>query len=92
MYGADMSLAEWDAYLGGIADTTEFILGEKFEEDDGKTLGRILADHHWPNYSQDRLYAKAGDNSNQALRHLQRKYHAALKLLEAAENDQKGSA
>lgn len=77
-----MTLDEWDAYIGGIADATEFVLGEKFECAEGQMLARVLASAAWPNYHTDRTYAKAGDNSNQALRTLERKYHAALKLLQ----------
>lgn len=76
---------EWDACLGDIADSSEFIFGEKFEETDGQTLARILATAGWPQHDRDWVYAKAGDSSNLALRRLQRKYHAAQKLLAAAQ-------
>lgn len=81
-----MTVEEWDAYIGGVADSTEFILlPEKFECADGQMLGRVLATAGWPRHHKDRVYAKAGDDSNHALRRLQRKYHAALKLLAATE-------
>lgn len=81
-----MTFDEWDAYVTGLADSDEVILGKKFEEDNGLVLARILATIGWPSYRSDRVYAKAGDDSNTSLRRLQRKYQVALKLLAASEH------
>lgn len=75
------ALERWDAAITEIANTSEFILGDRFQTAEGRMLARILAEKSWPMYRENRMYAKAGDNSNDALRALERKYHAALRLL-----------
>lgn len=78
------ALVAWDSAITEIAHTSEFILGDRFETEEGRALARVLAEKSWPSYRDDRVYAKAGDNSNEALRALERKYHAALRLLSSA--------
>jgi len=81
-----MTLEQWDVWVGRIADSDDIVLGDDpFKEEDGETLARILATVGWPNYDEDRMYAKAGDYSNHALRRLQRKYEVALKIIAASE-------
>lgn len=74
-------LVALDERMAMIASESGFVLGERFEEREGRALARILATAGWPTHRADRVYAKAGDCSNTSLRALQRKYHAALRAL-----------
>lgn len=82
-----------DREISEVAEASAFVLDAKFEEMEGRALERLLADYGWPAHVGGRSwsYAIKGDNSNAALRRLQRKYHAALIAVAAAREGQERS-